>query len=130
MNKVCLTGRLTKAPELRKTNSGKSYMQFSLAVRRPKSKNSEGADADFISCQAWESTAELINTYCGKGSQLGLTGRISTRSYDDPNISGRKQYVTEVIVETIDFLESKEKAENNDLPSPQVLDINEDDLPF
>lgn len=97
INTVVLTGRLTKDIELRRTTSGKTCTSFTLAVNR----NRE--ETDFINCVAWDKVAELLERYTHKGSQIGVEGRIQTRNYDDRN--GKKVYVTEVLVNSISFLE-------------------------
>ena len=97
INSVVLTGRLTKDIELRRTTSGKTCTSFTLAVNRNKQ------ETDFINCVAWDKVAELLERYTHKGSQIGVEGRIQTRNYDDKN--GKKVYITEVLVNSISFLE-------------------------
>ena len=97
INNVVLTGRLTKEIELRRTTSGKTCTSFTLAVNRNKQ------ETDFINCVAWDKLAELLERYTHKGSQIGVEGRIQTRNYDDKN--GKKVYITEVLVNSISFLE-------------------------
>lgn len=101
INRVVLIGRLTRDPELRKTQNGTSVCSFTLAVNRRQ--NQDGTqDADFINCVAWNKLADNIQLYQKKGNQLGIEGRINTRSYD--NQQGQKVYVTEVIAENVQFL--------------------------
>lgn len=101
INRVVLIGRLVRDPELRKTQSGTSVCSFTLAVNRRQ--NQDGTqDADFIQCVAWNKLADNIQLYQKKGNQLGIEGRINTRSYD--NQQGQKVYVTEVIAENVQFL--------------------------
>ena len=110
INRVVLVGRLTKEPELRATPSGAKVCQYTLAVNR--TRKAEGQpEADFINCVSWNKTAELMNQYLSKGALIGIEGRIQTRSYDDN--TGRKVYVTEVITDSVQFLESKPKAQQN-----------------
>ena len=110
INRVVLVGRLTKEPELRTTPSGAKVCQYTLAVNR--TRKAEGQpEADFINCVSWNKTAELMNQYLSKGALIGIEGRIQTRNYDDN--SGRKVYVTEVITDSVQFLESKQKAQQN-----------------
>ena len=98
---MVLIGRLTRDPELRKTQNGTSVCSFTLAVNRRQ--NQDGTqDADFINCVAWNKLADNIQLYQKKGNQLGIEGRINTRSYD--NQQGQKVYVTEVIAESVQFL--------------------------
>ena len=105
MNKVILIGRLTKDPELKKTNSGLSYVQFNLAVNRNYTNKSGEKQADFINCVAWRTQADNLVKYIRKGGLIGIEGEIQTRTYDDKN--GIKKYITEVLCNSIEFLESK-----------------------
>lgn len=101
INRVVLIGRLTRDPELRKTQNGTSVCSFTLAVNRRQ--NQDGTqDADFIQCVAWNKLADNIQLYQKKGNQLGIEGRINTRSYD--NQQGQKVYVTEVVAENVQLL--------------------------
>ena len=104
MNKAILLGRLTKAPEIKYTQSGKAVASFALAIDRRRSAGGE-KQADFISCVAWEKTAETIGNYCSKGQQIAVEGRIQSRSYDAQD--GSKRYVTEVIVQSMEFCGKK-----------------------
>lgn len=105
MNNANLVGRLTRPVDLRYTQSGIAYGSFTLAVTR-KYKNKDGErEADFINCVIWEKGAELLANYTQKGSLIGVSGPIQTRSYD--NQQGQRVYVTEVLVENFDFLESR-----------------------
>lgn len=111
MNKVCLTGRLTKNIELRYTQSNIEVTQFTLAVTR-KYKNQNGEyDSDFINCIAYRNTAKLLNDYVKKGDLLGIEGHIQTRNYEDKD--GKRIYVTEIIVENIDFLQSNNSSKSD-----------------
>ena len=101
INNVVLTGRLTKDIELRRTTSGKTCTSFTLAVNRNKQ------ETDFINCVAWDKVAELLERYTHKGYQIGVEGRIQTRNYDDRN--GKKVYITEVLVNSISFLDKLEQ---------------------
>lgn len=128
MNRVALVGRTTKDITLKKTPSGKSVATFSLAVSRRGSEES-----DFISCVAWNKTAELLERYVKKGNRIGISGRIQTRNYDDS--AGRKIYVTEVMVDDMEFLENKRTEQGHDdnyerADDNEELYISDDDLPF
>lgn len=124
MNKVCLNGRLTKDIELRHTQSDVTIAQFTLAVTR-KFKNSNGDyESDFINCIAYKKTAELMNEYVKKGDLIGIEGRIQTRSYDDKN--GKKVYVTEVMVESVDFLASKKEEKPAEKKEPVKQKLSDD----
>lgn len=110
MNSVQLVGRLTKDPELRKAKSGTSVCKFTLAVNR-RFKQEGQPQADFISCTAFGKTADVLCQYMYKGAQIGVTGRIQTGSYD--NQQGQRVYTTDVIVDALDFLESKRNDRQN-----------------
>ncbi len=139
MNKVILIGRLTKDVELRYTQTNNTAVaSFSLAVNRKFVKPGEERQADFFNIIAWNKLAENISKYLFKGNQVAISGRLETRSWDDPN--GQKHYVTEVIAEEIDFIRSKNKQNNEAiLNSPTPINKNDDtsdficngdDLPF
>lgn len=139
MNKVILIGRLTKDVELRYTQTNNTAVaSFSLAVNRKFVKSGEERQADFFNIIAWNKLAENISKYLFKGNQVAISGRLETRSWDDPN--GQKHYVTEVIAEEIDFIGSKNKQNNEAiLNSPTPINKNDDtsdficngdDLPF
>ena len=104
INKVILIGRLTRDPELRKTQNGTSTCSFTVAVNRNKQVDGQ-PDADFVSCVAWNKSAENICTFLHKGSLVAVEGRIQTRNYQ--NQSGQTVYVTEVVASSVQFLESK-----------------------
>ena len=104
-----LTGRITHDLDLRYTPSGTAVLQFNIAINRPKNENGE-QKADFPTIVVWGKQAENLNKYQKKGSQIGIVGRIQTRNYD--NNEGKKVYVTEVIAENIEFLESKKDDSN------------------
>lgn len=107
LNHVTLHGRFTDVPQLRKTNSGKSVCTFTLAVDRMKRED----PTDFINCVAWERTAERISNYFTRGQEAVVDGRLANRQYEDRD--GNKRYVTEVIIQTIDFCGSKNAARDN-----------------
>lgn len=106
MNRVTLVGRLTRDPELRKTQSGLSVVSFTVAVDRQHKKDEEKS-ADFISCQAWRQSAEYLSNYGAKGCTVAVDGHISTRSYDDRD--GKKVYVTEVVADSLQIISQKPK---------------------
>ncbi|MFV8826197.1 single-stranded DNA-binding protein [Alkalihalobacterium sp. APHAB7] len=105
INRVVLVGRLTKDPELRYTPNGVAVANFTLAVNRPFSNQQGDREADFINCIIWRKPAENVANYLKKGSLAGVEGRIQTRSYD--NNEGRRVYVTEVVADSVQFLEPK-----------------------
>ncbi len=155
INNVVLVGRLTRDPELRKTQSGTSVLSFTAAVNRKF--QSQDQTADFINCVAWNQTADFLARYATKGALVGVEGRIQTRNYEDK--TGNRVYVTEVVAESVQLLESKAEAERrqatgggqsyNQFDNQQqgyyedkntvdieeefggpTLDISSDDLPF
>lgn len=131
MNSICLVGRLTKDVELRYTTSNVAVATFTLAVNRTfKNKNGD-READFINCVMWRQQAENLANWAKKGALIGIIGRIQTRSYD--NQQGQRVYVTEVVAEQFQLLESKGQAqqETPDFSRQGApLDISDDDLPF
>lgn len=111
MNKVLLTGRLTRDPELRSTTNGLEVASFSVAVTRT-FKNKEGNyEADFFNVSVFGKQAENVSKYCFKGSQVGVEGRLQSRSYDAQD--GTKRYVTDVVADRVEFLSPK-KDNNQD----------------
>ena len=108
MNKVELVGRLTKDPEVKLTSNQTQFCNFTIAVdRRFKDQNGQ-RQADFINCVAWRQTAVFIQKYFRKGNRIGLVGSIQTRSYDDQN--GQKKFITEVVIDEAEFVESSGTA--------------------
>lgn len=154
INRVILVGRLTKDPILRKTQSGASVTSFTVACDR-RIKAEGQPTADFINCVCWNKVADNTAQYTHKGSLVGVEGRIQTRSYDDQ--SGRRVYVTEIVADSVQFLEPKgtnsaaavnaytpdydagnqgyqsdnaSPSYSSDFASSDTLDIASDDLPF
>lgn len=112
MNKVILMGRLTRDPEVRYTqgDNASAVARFSLAIDRKFKKDGEQT-ADFISCVAFGKTGEFIEKYGRKGTKFVVEGRIQTGSYT--NKDGQKVYTTDVVVEQVEFAESKASADGN-----------------
>ena len=109
MNKVTLMGRLTKDPEVRYTQTNNTLVaSFSLAVNRRFVKQGEERQADFINIVAWSKTGEFCSKYFKKGQQVGIIGRIQTRSWEDENKN--KRYATEVVAEEAYFADSKKDS--------------------
>lgn len=101
MNQVGLVGRITKDPLLKKLSEGRTHVSFTLAINR-NFRNSEGTiEADFVLCSAWGKLAERVAEYCGKGSLVGINGRLQTRSYT--NKENIKVYTTEVVIDDVRF---------------------------
>lgn len=134
INSCVLVGRLTKDPQVRRTQNGTAVVSFTLAVDRRKKEDG----ADFIPCIAWDKSAETIAEYVHKGDLFGVTGYIRTRSYDK---DGRRNYVTEVVTTSFQFLERKRETPS-DSPSVQNksnpyngwgntgYDLDSSELPF
>lgn len=135
INRVILVGRLTKDPILRKTQSGASVTSFTVACDR-RSKQEGQPTADFINCVAWNKVADNTAKYTHKGSLIGVEGRMQTRTFDDKD--GKKVFITEVLVESVQFLDTKSNAQtqtaetdwNKQQEQSEELVINPDDLPF
>ncbi|PTL00211.1 single-stranded DNA-binding protein [Staphylococcus haemolyticus] len=142
LNRVVLAGRLTKDPEFRTTQNGVSVANFTLAVNRNfKNKNGE-QQADFINVVVFRQQADNVNNYLSKGNLAGVDGRIQSRSYE--NKEGQRVFVTEVVADSVQFLEPKNNNQQNNQPQQQRgqapagnnpfannnVDDNIDDLPF
>lgn len=154
INRVVLVGRLTKDIEVRKTQSGISTCMFTVACDRKFAAQGQEKQTDFIGCVAWRQTADFLGQYARKGNLVGVEGRIQTRNYDDAN--GKRVYVTEVVSDSVQLLESRTARENtrstgssyepsmpsfndsgyqadngfDDFNAGPTLDISSDDLPF
>lgn len=132
LNSVILMGRLTREPELRQTDAGTSVCRFSIAVDNGYGENKK---TDFINCVSFNGTAEFVAKYFSKGQMIALSGRISSRSWDD---NGTTRYATEVIAREVEFCGGKAEAQTESntqgaspLPSPDgFFTASEDDLPF
>lgn len=109
INNVVLVGRLTKDPELRYTSSGTAVASFTLAVNRTFTNQQGQREADFINCVIWRKPAETMANYAHKGTLIGITGRIQTRNYE--NQQGQRVYVTEVVADNFQLLESRSASE-------------------
>lgn len=132
LNSVILVGRTTKDIELRRTGSGTAVASFTLAVNRD-FKTQDGQEADFIQCVAWKKTAELLEQYVHKGDRIAVSGSIKTRNYTGND--GRKVYITEVLANQVEFLETKKNSEqsnynNNSYGHTDLDNFNDTELPF
>ena len=145
LNKVILAGKLTADPELKKTTTNDtSVCSFTVAVNRRFTKAGDQPQADFINCVAWRQQAELLSRYFRKGSSVCIVGNIQNRSWTDQQ--GNKRYTTEVIVDELNFVDSKSEGPSRDF-SPDAIpqapaystapaelakfeEADEDDLPF
>ncbi|HAN57507.1 single-stranded DNA-binding protein [Intestinibaculum porci] len=108
MNRVVIVGRMTRDPELNRTSGGNSVCHFTLALDR-NFKSGDGQQADFIPVVVWNKQAENVAQYCGKGSLVGVDGRLRSRSYD--NKQGQRVYVVEVQADSVQFLETRAARE-------------------
>lgn len=132
MNKLVLTGNLTKKPELHYTQSNIAYSKMTIAVARPyTSKSANPPPTDFFNLTAWNKTAEFCEKYFDKGSRILVEGRIANSTYTDQN--GVKHYPTTVIVENIEFAGGKpanksENEEKQNYSPPDDEDLS--DIPF
>lgn len=140
LNNVSLVGRMTRDAELRYTANNQAVATFTLAVNRNfKSQNGE-READFINCVIWRQQADNLANWAKKGALIGITGRIRTRNYE--NQQGQRVYVTEVVAENFQLLESQKERGNqtqansqpdfgrNEQIQSNPMDITSDDLPF
>ncbi len=123
INNVVLIGRLVRDVDLKFTNSGKAATNFTLAVNRD-FKNEQGEnEADFISCAAFGKQAENMARFLGKGSLIGVEGRISTRSYQSKD--GKTVYITEVITNKVTFIESKKQGNTSQQTNSNFGDVTD-----
>ena len=145
INNVTLIGRLTKDIELKYTPANQAVAQFTLAVNRT-FKNANGErESDFINCVIWRKSAENFVNWVKKGALIGITGRIQTRNYE--NQQGQRVYITEVVAENFQMLESRNQQQGQQQAQPQQakqqqakqpdpfaggapMDLNDDSLPF
>ena len=141
LNTSVIMGRLVADPELRKTNSGKSVMSFTVAVDRGYSRQGEEKQTDYIDCVAWEKTADFISRFFRKGSMIAVQGRIQTRNYEDKN--GNKRKAVEIVADNVSFCGDKKQQDDSKIReaaqpaytgNADVNDFREitsdDDLPF
>lgn len=150
INRAVITGRLTKKPDLKYTQSGIAVTQFTVAVNRAFKDSNGERQADFINCVMWRKAAENFTKYVDKGSLVGLDGRIQTRTYE--NKEGTTVYVTELVADQFTFLESKKdstsgqsgsnwgnssnnyqnggKGQNDPFRASTQNEVKDDDLPF
>jgi single-strand DNA-binding protein len=132
MNKVFLIGRLTKDPELKYLPNNTPVANFTVAINRTFENQSGERQTDFINIVVWRKQAENVKKYISKGSLIGIDGKIQTRSYD--NQEGKKVYVTEVVADNVQFLESKNQRTQNvspqDFSNENIQTTNISDEPF
>ena len=137
MNKAIISGSLTRDPDVRYTTTGKVVCQFTLAVDRPFTNQDGRKEADFINIVVWGKIAELCGNSLAKGHRALVEGRLQFRSYDGKD--GAKRYVTEVVANSVEFLERKgytpgNGSANSAPPSPMEdfgsADFEQDSIPF
>ena len=138
INNVTLVGRMTRDAELRYTPQNQAVATFTLAVNRNFKNTNGDREADFINCVIWRQQAENLANWAKKGALIGITGRIQTRSYE--NQQGQRVYVTEVVAEQFQLLESQKERSNQgqsqgygqapDFGRSEPMDISDDNLPF
>lgn len=140
MNVVCLMGRLTADPEIRKTQNGISMCRFSVAINRQFQGANGERQTDFINCVAWRQTADFISRYFRKGNMIGLSGSIQTGSYVDKE-TGKNRTSFDVVVNNAYFAESKNNTQSTSnyssdfsgdfsKPSPKQAENNFSSSPF
>ena len=135
MNKVIITGRLTKDPELRSTQNGTNVAKYNIAINTG---YGEKQQTDFINVTTWGKSGEFVSKYFKKGQAIGIVGRLNSNNYEDKN--GNKRYSLEVITEDMEFIWDKkeEKIQQEEVLVPNnyksdyetTLTIDDDMLPF
>jgi single-strand DNA-binding protein len=135
LNRVVLVGRLTADPQLKYTPSGVPVASFTLAVNRNFTNQAGEREADFINCQVWRRPAENVANFLKKGSLAGVDGRIQTRNFEGQD--GKRVFMTEVVAESVQFLEPKgqssnqgQSQNNNQSNNHEPFTPDEDSLPF
>ena len=135
MNRVTLVGRLTAKPELRYTGSNLPYARFTVAVNRTFRNNDGQTEADFISVIVWRKQAENVCNFLDKGRLVSVDGRLQTGSYTDKD--GNRRYTTDVVADSVQFLESKGSRNDSSNSGPSPYDyqdapseVNVSDDPF
>lgn len=141
LNHIVIMGRLTRDPELRRTNSGKAVASFTVAVDRDFSQGDQ-KETDFIDCVAWQKTGEFVDKYFSKGSMIVVAGRLQIRSWNDKD--GNKRRTAEVVADNVYFGESRKQdthtgfVPNDHVPASYsapasdyaLLDDDDAQLPF
>ena len=140
MNQCTIIGNLTRDPELTQTQSGKSVVKFTVAVNNGKDAEGNDRPADFITCQAWNKTAELVGRYCKKGKPIAVIGAFKTDKYQDKNHEDVTHYNSYILVNSIEFVGGGNNNNNNsqqiqaapaqNTTATSVETANESDIPF
>ena len=128
LNRVVLVGRLTKDPEFRTTPSGVEVATFTLAVNRTFTNAQGEREADFINVVVFRKQAKNVNDYLSKGSLAGVDGRVQSRNYE--NNEGRRVFVTEVVADSVQFLDTKGNNQQNNQPQKQQKQTTTKNNPF
>ena len=126
LNRICIMGRLTAAPELRYTQQNTPVASFTVAVDRDYQQGGSEKQTDFIPCVAWRSTAEFVSKYFTRGSMAAVSGRLQLRDWTDKD--GNKRRTAEVVADSIYFGESKKRDASPDVQFEEIPDDGE--LPF
>jgi single-strand DNA-binding protein len=136
MNKVWITGRLIKDPELTKTTKGTPNCQFCIAVNRPVIRDGK-KEADFINCIVWNKQAENLVKFQRKGNLIGVQGQFRTDKYE---VNGQTRYKSYVLADEVEFMEPKKDIPNDEKQefenasvktvTQESIEINDEDLPF
>lgn len=138
LNNITIMGRMTRDPEIRRTQSGTAVASFTIACERDFSNNGE-KETDFIDCVAWKNTADFIGKYFTKGSMIVINGRLQSRSWTDKD--GRNRKTVEILANSVYFGESKKSAETSGRPDSApaypapasdfaMIDDEDSELPF
>lgn len=135
INLAIIEGRLTKDIELRYTQSNKAHAVFNVACNRGKDERGNDLGADYISVEAWGKWAEMASKWFKKGDGISITGRTTTRNYDDPNVPGKKVFLQNVTADRITFPESKPQQQPQEQQpvfqqAESAYNIDRGDLPF
>ena len=138
LNHITIMGRLTRDPELRRTNTGKAVAKFTLAVGRDYAEKGAERETDFIDCVAWRGTAEFVDKYFGRGQMAVVSGRLQIRDWEDKD--GNKRRSAEIVADNVYFGEQKRDAGANGAPHSgvkpaptsdfAVLEDEDSQLPF
>ena len=133
MNTVQLTGRLTKDPDVRYTPQGTGVARFSIAINRGKDKDGKDLGADYPTIVCFAKTAEIVEKYVKKGMMVGITGKLTTSSYEK---DGKKYYSTDVTASRVEFMESKKETpeDHKKIETPEDVysfaRLSDEDIPF
>ena len=137
LNHITAAGRLTKDPELRRTQNGVAVASFTIACDRDIKDASGNKQTDFIDCVAWRSTAEFVDKYLTRGRMVIISGRLQMREWTDK--SGAKRKNAEILAENVYFADSKRAVENTEKNETKEsahtvdfdqVEIDDDELPF